>query len=86
MPQPPVAAGVMAWSPDCGDYWSTITPRFAVQDFAFESSTTMYTVNGYGMVQRLPYTGTSWSTNLPSYQTCLELPIPSWPYPMARYW
>ncbi len=63
----------MAWSPDYGDYWSTITPRYAVQDFCFESSTTLYTVNGYGMVQRLPYTGTSWSTNLPTYQTNLEL-------------
>jgi len=62
----------MAWSPDYGDYWAPITPRFAVQDFAFESSTTLYVINGYGMVQRLPYTGTSWSTNLPTYQTNLE--------------
>ncbi len=65
-------AGVMAWSPDYGDYWAPITPRFAVQDFAFESSTTLYVINGFGMVQRLPYTGTSWSTNLPTYQTNLE--------------
>jgi len=63
--------GVMAWSPDFGDYWATVTPRYAVQDFAFESSTTLYTVNSSGAVQRLPYTGTSWSTNLPTYDTTL---------------
>ncbi|MFA5078419.1 MAG: hypothetical protein WC541_02925, partial [Dehalococcoidia bacterium] len=62
----------MAWSPDYGDYWATVTPRFTIQDFAFETSTTIYTVNESGMVQRLPYTGTAWSTNLPTYQTNLE--------------
>jgi hypothetical protein len=65
------AAGVMAWSPDYGDYWSNIGPRFAVQDFAFESSTTIYVLATSGLVQRLPYTGTSWSTNLNSYDTVL---------------
>ncbi len=63
--------GVMAWSPDYGDYWASITPRFAVQDFAFESSTTLYVLSAAGLVQRLPYTGTSWSTNLNSYDTVL---------------
>jgi len=63
--------GVMAWSPDFGDYWATITPRHAIQDFAFESSTILYTVNSDGAVQRLPFTGTSWSTNLPTYDTTL---------------
>ncbi len=62
----------MTWSPDYGDYWAPITPRFAIQDFCFETSTTMYTVSNSGMVQRLPYTGTAWSTNLPTYQTNLE--------------
>jgi len=62
----------MAWSPDYGDYWANVTPRFAIQDFCFETSTTMYTVSSSGMVQRLPYTGTAWSTNLPTYQTNLE--------------
>ncbi len=61
--------GVMAWSPDYGDYWANITPRFTVQDFAFESSTTLYVLRDSGLVQRLPYTGTSWSTNLNSYDT-----------------
>ena len=65
--------GVMAWSPDYGDYWATITPRNAVQDFAFESSTTIYVVNRLGMVQRLPYSGTSWSTNLASTFSLMDL-------------
>ena len=63
--------GVMAWSPDFGDYWATITPRDQVQDFAFESSTVLYTLSPGALVQRLPYTGTAWSTNLPSYDTNL---------------
>ena len=61
----------MAWSPDFGDYWATITPRYPVQDFVFESSTVMYVVSADGVVQRLPYTGTSWSTNLPNYDSQL---------------
>jgi len=65
-------AGVMAWSPDFGDYWANVTPRFAVQDFAFESSSTIYVLSAAGLVQRLPYTGTSWSTNLNSYDTVLS--------------
>ena len=63
--------GVMAWSPDFGDYWASITPRDTVQDFAFESSTVLYTISPGALVQRLPYTGTAWSTNLPSYDTTL---------------
>ncbi len=58
--------GVMAWSPDYGDYWVSITPRDMVQDFTFESSRVIYTVSPLGMVQRLPYTGTAWSTSLAS--------------------
>jgi len=65
-------SGVMAWSPDYGDYWASVTPRFAVQDFAFESSTLLYALASNGLVQRLPYTGTSWSTNLNSYDTVLS--------------
>ena len=63
--------GVMAWSPDYGDYWSNVTPRYTVQDFTFESSTTMYVLSPTGVVQRLPYTGTSWSTNLANYDSQL---------------
>ena len=65
------SGGVMAWSPDYGDYWASITPRYPVQDFAFETSTTMYVLSADGIVQRLPYTGTSWTTNLPNYDTQL---------------
>jgi len=68
----PTGGGVIAWSPDYGDYWANVTPRDAVQDFAFESSTTLYNVSAIGLVQRLPYTGTSWSTNLPSYDTTTQ--------------
>jgi len=63
--------GVMAWSPDFGDFWANITPRNPVQDFAFESSTMLYTLDANGLVQKLPYTGTSWATNLPSADTVL---------------
>ena len=42
-----------------------------MQDFAFESSTVLYTISPGALVQRLPYTGTAWSTNLPSYDTAL---------------
>jgi len=66
------ANGVMAWSPDFGDYWGFVTPREPVQDFAFESSTTLYVLLASGGVQRMPYTGTSWSTNLPTYSTGLQ--------------
>ena len=65
------SGGVMAWSPDFGDYWANITTRDPVQDFAFESSTVLYTISPGALVQRLPYTGTAWSTNLPSYDTTL---------------
>jgi hypothetical protein len=57
-------AGVMAWSPDYGDYWSAVTPRYLVEDFTFESSRVMYVAGVTGMVQKLVYTGTAWSTNL----------------------
>ena len=62
-------AGVMAWSPDYGDYWSAITPRYLVEDFTFESSRVMYVAGVTGMVQKLVYTGTAWSTNLPGADT-----------------
>ncbi|MCX6001652.1 MAG: hypothetical protein NTY79_03855 [Chloroflexi bacterium] len=57
--------GVMAWSPDYGDYWMAVTPRYPVEDFTFESSRVIYVAGIIGMVQKLVYTGTAWSTNLP---------------------
>jgi len=58
--------GVMAWSPDYGDYWTIIGPRNIVQDFTFESSRVIYSLSPVGMVQKLVYTGTAWSTTIPS--------------------
>jgi hypothetical protein len=60
-----------AWSPDYGDYWANITPRDNIQDFCFESATVMYNLSAGGKVQKLPYTGTAWSTMLPSVDTIL---------------
>ncbi len=70
----PVGANqaVMAWSPDFGDYWANITPRLTVEDFAFESSTIIYVLQmNTGNVQKMPYTGTAWSSSLPSVSTQL---------------
>jgi hypothetical protein len=55
-----------AWSPDFGDYWAMITPRHPIGDFAFESSKVMYDLEfDGGLVQKLPFTGTAWSTLIP---------------------
>ena len=61
--------GLMAWSPDYGDYWVAITPRYLVEDFTFDSSRVIYVAGITGMVQKLVYTGTAWSTNLPGAYT-----------------
>jgi hypothetical protein len=58
-----------AWSPDYGDYWANISARDNIQDFAFESQTILYNLYVAGTVQKLPYTGTAWSTTLPSINT-----------------
>jgi len=57
-------SGLMAWSPDYGDYWVAVTPRYLVEDFTFESSRVIYVAGATGMVQKLIYTGTAWSTNI----------------------
>jgi len=62
-------SGVMAWSPDYGDYWVAVAPRYLVGDFTFESSRIMYVAGVTGMVQKLVYTGTAWSTNLQGADT-----------------
>ena len=61
--------GVALWSPDYGDYWAEITVRDPIQDFTFESRTVMYFLSPGGRVQKMPYTGTAWSTTLPSVNT-----------------
>ena len=59
-------SGLMAWSPDYGDYWAVIIPKYVVEDFTFESSRVIFVAGITGMVQKLVYTGTAWSTNLPA--------------------
>ena len=61
--------GVAAWSPDFGDYWAMLTPRNPVQDFTFESRTVMYFLSFGGLVQKMPYTGTAWSSSLANVDT-----------------
>jgi hypothetical protein len=64
--------GVAAWSPDFGNYWSMLTPRNPVQDFCFESQTVLYFLSPDGYVQKMPYTGTAWSSSLPDIKTQLD--------------
>jgi len=64
-----VSGGLMAWSPDYGDYWAAVTPRYMVEDFTFESSRIIYVAGLNRMVQKLVYTGTAWSTNLKGADT-----------------
>ena len=52
----------VAWTPDYGDYWANINPRLEVQDMSAESSTTLYILDVDALVQRMPYTGTAWSS------------------------
>lgn len=59
------------WSPDYGDYWANINPRLEVQDMAAESSTVLYILAANGLVQRMPYTGTAWSSAPLSSNTLL---------------
>jgi len=65
------AHGVAAWSPDFGDYWAMLTPRNPVQDFCFESRTVLYFLSPNGLVQKMPYTGTAWSSSLPNVDSTL---------------
>jgi len=53
-----------AWSPDYGDFWANISPRIEVQDMAAESSTVLYILSVGAMVQKMPYTGTAWSSTV----------------------
>jgi hypothetical protein len=52
----------VAWSPDYGDFWGNINPRLAVQDMAFQDSTTLHILSLDATAQKLPYTGTAWSS------------------------
>ena len=48
------------WSPDFGDYWMNISPRFNVQDMAAEDSETLYVLSSGGQIQKFIYRGTGW--------------------------
>lgn len=50
------------WSLDYGDFWSEISARENIQDFAFESSTILYDLSPVGLVHRMTYSGTNWDT------------------------
>jgi hypothetical protein len=60
------------WSPDYGDFWAPITLRNDIQDFTFESRTMLYFLSPLGLVQKMPYTGTAWSTSLPNYDSTIN--------------
>jgi hypothetical protein len=62
----------VAWSPDYGDFWGMIIPRIAVQDMAFQDSTTLHVVALDATAQKIPYTGTAWSSASPTVQTNLS--------------
>jgi hypothetical protein len=57
------------WSPDYGDFWSEITSRDPIQDFAFESSSILYNLTPDGLVHRLTFSGTAWDTTAKSYDS-----------------
>ena len=61
-PNATLSSGVAAWSPDFGDYWANINPRGPVQDFAAASNTVLFFLSPDGLVQKMPYTGTAWSS------------------------
>jgi hypothetical protein len=60
-----VGTRAQLWSPDFGDFWARINPRNNIADFAFETSTLLWNVAPNGVVQKLPYTGTAWSSAEP---------------------
>jgi hypothetical protein len=60
-----VGTRAQLWSPDFGDFWAKINPRNNIADFAFETSTLLWNVSPNAIVQKLPYTGTAWSSAEP---------------------
>jgi hypothetical protein len=78
------AHGVAAWSPDFGDYWAMLTPRNPVQDFCFESRTVLYFLSPDGLVQKMPYTGTAWSSSLPNADSGLSVAHTIAAYPEGK--
>lgn len=70
-PTSSLARGVAAWSPDYGDYWAMITVRHPIQDFCFGYTDVLYFLNPGGLVQKMLFTGVTWSTALPDINTGL---------------
>ena len=73
----------MAWSPDWGDYWANINPRNPVQDFAFMSPTLLYTVSATAQLQKMPYTGTAWSSVEGDVDTLVGAAHMIWAWPFG---
>jgi hypothetical protein len=63
---------VAAWSPDFGEYWAMITVRNPIQDFTFETRTMLYFLSPTGLIQKMGFTGTGWSTALPNYDSTIN--------------
>ncbi|MBN1375963.1 MAG: hypothetical protein JXA01_07390 [Dehalococcoidia bacterium] len=57
------------WSPDYGDFWASIQARESIQDFAFETSSIIYNLTPGGLVQKMTFSGTEWSTKARSYDS-----------------
>jgi hypothetical protein len=53
------------WSPDFGDYWTSINPSLTVQDIAAEDSSTLYILSADGLVQKFIYGGKGWVPKAP---------------------
>lgn len=50
----------LEWSPDFGDFWSSVAPTISVQDFAVEDSKTIFVLDPQGYVQKLTWSGKGW--------------------------
>jgi len=48
------------WSPDFGDYWTSISPSLVIQDIAVEDSKTLYILSPDGWMQKFAFSGVDW--------------------------
>ena len=60
---------VQLWSGDYGDFWSSVTTPDPIQDFAFETSTILYNLSPTGIVEKLTFSGTAWSSKNKGYDS-----------------
>ncbi len=61
----------LLWSPDFGDFWSSMAPSLLVQDFAVEDSKTAFVLDARGYVQKFTWTGRGWATH-EAVSSCLS--------------